>query len=148
MPAAADAAAVTRDGPLYGGADAFRPEAGLVDAAVFDAAPDAHCPNPCNPGDDPCCPIDCAPGQTCGCSGGGICYFRCTGDSCNINCSGNASCSVDCGAATGSCTAMCSGSNAVCSLFCGAASPCSLQCMPESTTFCSGNAYVCGRTCP
>jgi hypothetical protein len=148
MPATIDAAAVTSDGPLYGGADAHYDASPMIDARPADAAPDANCPATCNPGDDPCCPFECASGQSCSCPSNHTCYFRCTGTDCNVTCSGNASCSVDCGAATGTCTAMCSGSSASCAVACVGASNCSLSCNPQSTTYCSSNAYVCGRTCP
>ena len=119
--------------------DARSPDAGL---------PDASCPSGCMTGMDPCCPTDCAPGQSCGAGAGGMHYFRCTGNSCNVVCSGNSSCSVDCGGATGQCALSCSGSQASCMVQCNGATDCPLSCNPQAVMLCGTDVKVCGRPCP
>jgi hypothetical protein len=140
-------AAPASDAPTASDA-AQQPDAAIPDARERDAMPDSSCPQGCTPGSDPCCPDDCGPGQSCGSSSGGMHYYRCTGSDCDVVCTGNSSCTVDCAGASGHCGLQCSGSQASCMLECRGATDCPLSCNPPATMLCGTDVKVCGRGCP
>jgi hypothetical protein len=101
------------------------------------------------------CVFDCASyGGTCDlvCSGGATCLVDCKGaKECQPRCSGGSTCIIDCRGVTSECVVKeCSG-NSQCLLYCAGAPageckfdpPC-----PTALKACGNSVYACGRPCP
>lgn len=97
---------------------------------------------------------DCAPGETCECTGIGNCTEACTGKACDFDCSITGNCVLSCD--QGGCTVTASGESNVqldckgggCTVTCANTGTCTITgCEKDCKLTCSGGAQSCSQTC-